>query len=164
MKDNRGTGNGERGTIRASLPLSGRCRSRFPIRDSRCAIRDSSAFTLLEVLVALAVLATAVTVILQLFSASLRNVSLSEEQLATVATAESRLAELLGDEALSEAAWQEVGKDGSRTDIAVRDASAEAARNLPLKLFEVAITVHWKAGPREKSMILRSMKLVPKTI
>jgi prepilin-type N-terminal cleavage/methylation domain-containing protein len=49
------------------------------IRKVHDIVASNKGFTLLEILVALAILATAVTIIFQLFSAGLRNIAVSED-------------------------------------------------------------------------------------
>jgi len=73
---------------------------------------DSKGFTLLEVLVALAILGIAITVVLQLFSANLRSIAASEDYISAVTTAEARLRDILDDEELSEKSWSETTSDG----------------------------------------------------
>jgi len=73
---------------------------------------SSKGFTLLEILVALAILATAVTIIFQLFSASLRNIGVSEDVVSASVRAEAKMREVLSDEELSENSWTETTTDG----------------------------------------------------
>ena len=47
-------------------------------------------------------------------------------------------------------------------DIAVSEVMKPRTDNLPVKLMEVELTVRWTEGMREKSLSLRTMKMVYK--
>ncbi|MGE5238662.1 MAG: type IV pilus modification PilV family protein, partial [Chloroflexota bacterium] len=76
-------------------------------------------FTLLEVLVAVALLGIAVTVVLQLFSANLRTLAASEDYVAAVTQAEVKMRELLDQESLIETAWTETSEEGHIMDVSI---------------------------------------------
>ena len=124
---------------------------------------EAEGFTLLEVLVSLAVMAIAMTLVIQLFSANLQAVVRSGDMTSAIVKGESRLREILDEPFLKEAAWNEVTDDGYRIDVAVSEAMREKTDNLPVKLMEIALTVHWIDGFREKSLRLKTMKVVDKT-
>ena len=124
---------------------------------------EAKGFTLLEVLVSLAVMAIAMTLVIQLFSANLQAVVRSGDMTSAIVKGESRLREILAEPFLKETAWNEVTDDGYRIDVAVSEAMREKTDNLPVKLMEIALTVHWKDGFREKSLRLKTMKVVDKT-
>jgi prepilin-type N-terminal cleavage/methylation domain-containing protein len=121
-------------------------------------------FTLLEILVALALLGIALLVIVQLFSADLRGISVSEDYVVAVAKAESRIRELLDDDKLSEKDWSEFADDGYRIDASVKESLKERSENLQVKLLDIAVTVYWTKGMRERSMSLRTMKMINKVL
>ncbi len=81
----------------------------------------SNGFTLLEILVALAILATAVTIIFQLFSASLRNISVSEDVVAASVRAEAKMREVLSREELSADSWTEDTNDGYKFTVNITE-------------------------------------------
>lgn len=124
----------------------------------------SAGFTLLEVLVALAILGIAVTVIFQLFSANTRNITLSGDYVAAVVRAEARMAEVLDSEPLAEGAWREVTAEGYAIDVAVSDSTGPGAGELPVKLLRVDLTIHWKNGAKQKSMTLKSLKIAGRKV
>jgi len=68
-------------------------------------------FTLLEILVAFVILATVVTVVLQLFSANLKTLSMSDDYLTATVLADIRMRELLEGGQLKEGTSTEA-KDG----------------------------------------------------
>ena len=119
-------------------------------------------FTLLEVLVALAIAAIATTLIMQLFSADVRAIARSGNLTSAAVRGDSRIREILTEPSLEENSWGEETEDGYRMDIAVSEVMKPRTDNLPVKLMEVQLTVHWIDGVREKSLRLKTMKMVYK--
>ncbi len=117
---------------------------------------------MLEVLVALSIVAIAVTVVLQLFSADLRALSASEDYVSAVLKAETRMREVLDTEMLAEASWSEATRDGYRIDVSVSEVLQEKTDNLPVRLMKVDLTTRWIKGTKEKSLTMGSMKVVDK--
>lgn len=126
--------------------------------------RADTGFTLLEVLVALAVLGIAVTVIIQLFSANLRALSASEDYVSASLRGAEKMRTLVDDEGLDEKAWTEISPEGYRLDIAVKENLAERTEILPVKLLEIAVTIQWTKGNRARSMTFQTLKLVKKAM
>jgi prepilin-type N-terminal cleavage/methylation domain-containing protein len=125
---------------------------------------SAKGFTLLEVLVAMAVLGIAITVILQLFSSSLRLISASGDYVSAVTKAEAKMREVLDDDKLSEKSFSETTYDGYRMDVAINEVLKEKTENLQVRLFEIDMTIHWLQGKKEKSITLRTMKVMKKEI
>jgi len=125
---------------------------------------DCSGFTLLEVLISLAVLGIAVTLIFQVFSASTRNIALSEDYVAAVVAAENRMQEMLDDDVLTTRNWSEVTEDGYRIDAVVSETLENRTQELPVKLVDIAITIYWMKNAKQKSLTLRTMKVVERKI
>lgn len=121
-------------------------------------------FTLLEVLVALALLAIAVTVLIQLFSANLRTIHASEDYVNAAIKANSKLREILSDKELSERSWSEITEDGYTIYVNVYKALKDRTDDLNVELLEIDLTLKWMAGSREKSIDLKTMKMMPKKI
>ena len=119
-------------------------------------------FTLLEVLVATAILGIAVAVVLQLFSANLRALAMSEDYVSATKRAEAKMLEILDDTALAETTFSETTGDGYRIDVSVTNALEERTENIPVKLLEISLTVHWTKGTKERSLNLKTMKAVKK--
>lgn len=120
-------------------------------------------FTLLEVLVAVAILGIAVTIVIQLFSANVRAISSSKDYIYASAEAEAKMREILDDEDISEASFTEVTDDGYRMDVSIAEVLNERTENLQVKLLEIDLTVHWTTGTKEKSLTLRTMKIIEGT-
>jgi prepilin-type N-terminal cleavage/methylation domain-containing protein len=119
-------------------------------------------FTLLEVLVSLSIVAIAVTVVLQLFSADLRAIAASEDYASAVIKAETKMRELLDNEDLTETSWSEATPDGYRMDVAVAEVLKEKTNSLQVKLMQVDLTTRWFKGTKEKMLALRTMKMINK--
>lgn len=126
-------------------------------------LHRSGGFTLLEVLVSLAVLGIALTVVLQIFSANLRNLSAAEDTVYAAAKAAVRMREILDQDALSETRWSETTQDGYSMDIAVSETLNDRTGNLPVRLLQVDLTIHWSRGTREKSLTIRTIKTVERS-
>jgi len=121
-------------------------------------------FTLLEILVALAILGLAITIILQLFSANLRALSVSGNYVSAVTKAEAKMREILDDTNLSEKSWSEVTDDGYRFDASITETLKDRTENLQVRLLEIDMTVQWTDGLKKKSLTLKTMKVVNKQI
>ena len=127
-----------------------------------CLCRRPRGFTLLEVLVSLSVVAIAVTVVLQLFSADLRAIAASEDYASAVVKAETKMREVLDNDDLGETSWSEATPDGYRMDVSVAEVLKEKTNNLQVRLLEVGLTTRWFKGTKEKILTLRTMKVVNK--
>ncbi len=125
---------------------------------------DPHGFTLLEVLVAIAILGIAVTVVIQLFSANLRAISASGDYVSAVTKAEAKMSEILSDDKLSDKSLSETTDDGYRIDVSITDALKDRTENLQVRLLEINLTVRWMRGTKDKSITFRTMKVVEKEI
>jgi hypothetical protein len=119
-------------------------------------------FTLLVVIVAIAILGIAIAVVLQLFSANLRAISVSGDYVTAATRAEVKMREILSDDRLSEKSFSEATQEGYRIDVSITDVMKERTENLQVKLLEVDLTIHWIQGTKQKSMSLRTFKVVEK--
>lgn len=115
-------------------------------------------FSLLEILVAFAIMATVVTVLLQVFAGGLRNLRVGEDYVVAATLAESRLAELgrsvpvvEGEEA---GAWD---RYSWQVRIAPWDG-LELPDTSDVVLYEVAVIVRWSEGTRERALRLSSLR------
>ena len=125
-------------------------------------MKRSAGFTLLEVIVAIAILGIAISVVLQLFSANLRAISVSGDYVTAATRAEAKMREILSDDRLSEKSFSEATQEGYRIDVSITDVIKERTENLQVKLLEVDLTIHWIQGTKQKSMSLRTLKVVEK--
>jgi general secretion pathway protein I len=125
---------------------------------------NARGFTLLEVLVALVLLSVALVAILQLFSINLRGIATSEDFAKAVMRAEATMRDVLDDDDIAEKSSSEITPDGYRIDVAITNAEEKRTENLPLKLLQISLTVHWKDGVKERALTLKTMKAVTKKI
>ncbi len=121
-------------------------------------------FTLLEILVALALLGIAITVILQLFSTNLRALSVSGDYISAALRTEAKMREILEDTDLTEKSWSEITDEGYRFDASVTETLKERTENLQVRMFEIDLTMQWSEGSKIKFITLKTMKVVNKRI
>ncbi len=134
-------------------------------RKQRQQRRAHNGFTLLEVLVAMAILAIAVTVVFQLFSANLRSIAASEDYVKAAVRAELKMREIMSDDKLTEKSFSEATDDGYRMDVSINDAVKERTENLQqVRLLQIDLTVRWIKGSKERALTLRTMKVIKKEI
>lgn len=118
-------------------------------------------FTLLEILVAIAILGIAITIIIQLFSSNLRAIKASGDYVTASIKAEAKMREIL-DGIISEGIYGETTDEGYIMDIAVSEVLKERTENLHLKLLQVDLTIRWIEGTKQKSMTLSTLKMLEK--
>jgi type II secretion system protein I len=123
-------------------------------------IDGDSGFTLLEVLVALAILSIAITLIIQLFSANLQSVSISGNMSSAVVWSDARMREILADPSLTEKAWREITDDGYRIEVSIGEVLKERTDNLPVRMMEVTLIVRWDEGRKERNIQLKTVKMI----
>ena len=127
-------------------------------------VRVDKGFTLIEVVVALAILGVGLTVIIELFSGGLRLGRVSMEYTKAVNYARMKMEETMAKPAV-EAGTQEGESDDKifrwqigvkKVDLLSIDKSIDYKP--PVELFQVKIDVFWKSGGKEKSMSVESLK------
>lgn len=124
----------------------------------------NNGFTLIEVIVALSILGIAITVILQLFSANLKAVSLSEDYVMALIQGDMKMRELSESDNLQEKMWSETTEQGHRLDISITETLKERTETLQSSLMEIQLTVSWKKGQKERSQTFKTLKVVQKQI
>lgn len=127
-------------------------------------LKTTGGFTLLEILVALILIAITVTVMFQLFSKSLGSLSASDDYAMAAIKAQEKMREVLEDEELKEGEVTENSDDGYRYTIRITSSLDERTRTLGVQLFEIAMMVTWTAGTKEKSLGLTTMKVVERKL
>ena len=130
-------------------------------------IRDTDSragFTLLEVLVAMVLMSIALVAIIELFSANLRGLAKSDDYSHAVILAESKMREVLDSDELQERDWTETTSDGYRLDTLVRETARDRTENLQVRLFDIDLKVSWGRDSKERSLNLRTLKMVEKKI
>jgi len=125
---------------------------------------DSRGFTLLEILVALSVMGIALTMVVQLFSGSLRMASLSQSYNQAAQLAERKMAEVMAsEEPPDEKGSTETGNFNESYTWEVvstpyEELKPEDERGFPLELYRMEVKVTWKQAGKERRIILTSIK------
>jgi general secretion pathway protein I len=147
------------------------CRRVRPLHHSKFGVRYSifkgfacSGFTLLEVLVALSLLGIAVVAVIQLFSIDLRSISVSEDYVAGTLAAQSKMREVLSAEDMAEKNWKGVTDDGYQFEVSISRSLKDRTEELQVRMYEITVTVSWTKGFKQRSMTLRTQKLVQKLV
>jgi general secretion pathway protein I len=126
---------------------------------------SSPGFTLLEVIVALAILAISLGALLRIFSNDLNRASETEAQVVANALAQSLLARLGTEEALADGDTAGKFNNGFRWRLRVApygDSQDRAA--WPVEAHQVTAEVSWLDGGRERSVSLVTLRLAPKAV
>ncbi len=126
---------------------------------------STTGFTLIEVVVAMAILGIGMTVILELFSGSLRLLRTSGEYTKAVNYARVKMEEITVKPTMNEGIeegefdgayrWQ---VDVKRVDIL--PARIETDFKPPVELFQVKLIVLWKSGTKERSTVLETYRTI----
>ena len=123
-----------------------------------------SGFSLLETIVALAILAVAVPVALSVFRTAFEGSSRAERNILALLAAESKIAEIAAPESLRPGRTGGALADGLRWIASVApyrglpDPVLEAA---PAAAFEIEVTVRWGDRPGDR-VRLRTVRLAPR--
>ena len=132
---------------------------------SRAKAKFTQGFTLIEIIVALAILGIALTVIIELFSGGLRLGRFSKEYTNAVNYARMKMEEIESQENIEEGTlegefdpifhWR-VGM--KKVDILPAEKSADFKP--PVELFQIKVDVMWKSGSQERSASIESYRTI----
>lgn len=117
---------------------------------------------LIEILVAVYVLAISLVVILQLFSGGLKSRKFSEQYARGVFHAREKMAEMLIDPGLSEGETQGEFEDDYQWQAIITRLVSNEEEKLPVDLLNVALRITWRDGGKEKTYSIDTLKLAPK--
>jgi general secretion pathway protein I len=128
--------------------------------------RFDKGFTLIEVVVALAILGVGLTVIIELFSGGLRLGRASMEYTKAVNYARMKMEEMAVKPAVEEGTQEGESDDKTfrwqigvkKVDLLSIDKSIDYKP--PVELFQVKIDVFWKSGSKEKSTSVESLRAI----
>ena len=133
------------------------CRSIKPI------LNTDTGFALIEILVAVSVLAISLVVIFQLFSGGLKSRQLSEKYARGVFHAREKMAEILLSPDLSEGDTEGEFEDAYEWQAAItRVVSGDDEEKLPVVLLNIKIRINWREGEKEKSFVIDTLKTAEK--
>jgi len=124
----------------------------------------TTGFTLIEVVVALAILGIGLTVIIELFSGGLRLARTSEEYTKAMNFAHMKMEEITSKQKIEEGSdegkcdddtfhWQVKIK---KTDLLPIEKDSDFKP--PIELFQVRVDILWQSGSKEKSASIESYK------
>ena len=121
-------------------------------------------FALIEILVAVSVLAISLVVIFQLFSGGLKSRQLSEQYARGVFHAREKMAEILLIPDLSEGETQGEFEDAYEWQAVITRVVSEEgeAKNLPVNLLNIRMRINWREGEKKKSFVIDTLKAVEK--
>lgn len=117
-------------------------------------------FTLLEVLVALTILAGALAVMFQVFSRSLETTADAQARTNAASLAQSLLARIGTEIPLKEGETTGVSDDGLQWRVRMSLYDPDRYREMPLvQPYEVAVDVFWQARARQQTLHLSTLRL-----
>lgn len=120
-------------------------------------------FTLIEVLVAVAILGIGLTIIIELFSGALRLGRASEEYTRAVSYARMKMEEIAAKPMVEEGTDEGSFDDTYRWQVEVKKVDLLPVENKPdfkppAQFFQIQIDVLWKSGSKERSTHIESYK------
>ena len=132
---------------------------------SRRNIFTTTGFTLIEVVVAMAILAIGLTIIIELFSGGLRLGRTSVEYTKAVNYARMKMEEFSLKQTMEEGSEEGMFDDTYHWRIDVKRVDVLQVENRPdfeppAELFQVKINVLWKSGSRERSTRIESLRTI----
>lgn len=130
-------------------------------------MRAARGFTLLEIMIALAILGIALTVILQQFSTGLKTVRVTRDYTNALIHARENLEEFCLAKKLSEKEESGEFEDGYKWRVVIAPYEEEEKNEgstefLLLSMYTVTSMVSWEAGNKERKVELATLKIVPK--
>ena len=122
-------------------------------------------FTLIEVLVAVAILGVGLTVIIELFSGGLRLGRASEEYTKAVNYARIKMEEIAVKPTIKEGSEEGEFDETFRWQVEVKKVEILPIENKPdfkppAQFFQVRINIIWKSGSKEKSTHIESYRTI----
>jgi general secretion pathway protein I len=143
----------------------GMSRRKKRLLDSRRNVFATTGFTLIEVVVAMAILAIGLTIIIELFSGGLRLGRTSVEYTKAVNYARMKMEEVFLKQTIEEGSEEGTFDDTYRWQIDVKRVDVLQAENRsdfkpPAELFQVKINILWKSGAKERSTRIESFRTI----
>jgi len=128
-------------------------------------ILTTTGFTLIEVVIALAILGVGLTVIIELFSGGLRLGKVSEEYIKAMNYASMKMEEMEGKEDVDEGIEEGAFEDHYRWQTQVKKVDLlpvemETDSKPPVELLQIKVNILWKSGAKERSTGIESYKTV----
>ena len=126
-------------------------------------MKRKQGFTLIEVLVAMAILSVGIAVLIELFSGSLRLLRTSGEYTKAVNYARVKMEEMTVKPTVNEGIEEGEFDGAYRWQVDVKRVDILPARieidfKPPVELFQVKVHVLWKSGVKERSTVLETYR------
>ena len=126
-------------------------------------LNTAGGFALIEILVAVSVLAISLVVIFQLFSGGLKARKLSEQYARGVFHAREKMAEILLTPDLFEEETQGEFEDAYEWQAVItRVVSGDDEEKLTVDLLNIKVRINWREGEKEKSFVIDTLKAAEK--
>ncbi len=127
-------------------------------------MKDKKGFTLIEVLVAIAILGIGFGVIFELFSGGLRSAKLSEDYLKATWYGKAKMEEVLSQKDFSEGSTEGTFDTQFSWKVDVTKVTPSLGQkegeesDLPVDLYQVVLKVSWPSGKGERSLDMESLR------
>src|SRR5512143_4149682 len=127
-------------------------------------MRARDGFTLMEVLVAMAILGIGLAILLELFSGGLRSARVSEEYTRALWYGKAKMEEILTAKDLSEGVTEDTFDSQFSWKSEVTKANPRLGQDenpnikLPVDLYKIVVKVIWRSGLGERSLELESLR------
>jgi type II secretion system protein I len=131
-------------------------------KNSKQIIKSSHGFTVLEIMVALVLIAIVVSSVIQLSSANLRNISSADDQIEALVYANSKMREIINAEKTEDKSWNETDSNGYSYEVTIAEGMKNRTDSLAVKMEEITLVTSWTAGSKKKQIIMKTAKLVSK--
>jgi len=125
---------------------------------------SNDGFTLIEILVAISILAISLVVILQLFSGGLKSSRLSDEYTRGIFHAREKMGEILLSKEVSAGETEGEFSDSFRWKCQIEPIEdvEEGEEKMPFNMFNIRVDIVWDAGGKEKRFQVSTIKIVEK--
>ena len=127
-------------------------------------IAGTKGFTLIEIVVALAILAIGLTVTLEGFAGGLRSARMSEEYTKATWHGQTKMEEMLMAQELTEGVTEGTFDSQFSWKSEVKKATPSLGQDentqtrVPVDLYQITVTVTWPWGPGKKNLELESLR------
>lgn len=128
----------------------------------RLIIKNRQGFTLLEIMVALVLIAIVIVSVIQLSSANLRNLASANDQIDALIYANSKMREILDLEKIEDKSWNETDDNGYSYEITIAENWKERTDSLAVKMEEITLVTSWVVDNKKKQIVFKTSKVVSK--
>ncbi len=128
---------------------------------------NSFGFTLIEVVIALGLMGIALIVLIELFSGALRLGKTANEYSRATAWARMKLEEVILQPRLQEGLEEGELPENYRWQLEIKKTEILREKYgevpVPLELYQIKLKVNWKAGIKERNLVLETYKFLKET-